>query len=108
MKHQRGRHDIEFIVAEWHVHRVGDAERHAGKFLLCVFDLRQRGIDADDLLRRAAALDQVAERPGAAADIEPARAGRRIEPGEEFLADRAAPAPHEALVVVGGIEGDLG
>src|ERR1051325_2510306 len=52
--------------------------------------------------------DQLRERAGAAAEIEPERALRRAKPGEEFLADRAAPRAHEALVVVGGVEGDFG
>jgi hypothetical protein len=30
-----------------------------------------------------------------------------VDPGEKFLAHRAAPTPHEAFVVVGSIEGDL-
>src|SRR5947209_282979 len=72
-----------------------------------VVDLLGRGIDAVERRRRAVPQDQLAERAGAAADIKPARAFRCIEPGEESLADRAAPAPHVALVVVRRIEGDF-
>ena len=71
-------------------------------------DLLGRGIDAGKRGRRAALFDQLAERAGAAADIEPACVRGRVQPGEKLLADRPAPAPHEALVVVGGVEdGDV-
>ena len=108
MDDERGGDDIERPIAERHRHRVADLECVPCHVLAHILDLLRRGIDAGERGGRAIAEDRCAERAGAAADIEPARTFRCAEPGEELLADRAAPAPHEALVVVGGVEGELG
>ena len=108
MDHQRGGHDIERAVGKRHRVGAGHLETEAREMLARIGDLLGRGIDAGKRGGCAALRDQLAERAGAAADIEPARVRGRAEPGEKFLADGAAPAPHEALVVVGGVEdGDV-
>ncbi|WP_233553318.1 hypothetical protein [Teichococcus wenyumeiae] len=42
--------------------------------------------------------DQAAQRPGAAADIQPVGAGRDAEAAQEFRRDQAAPAPDIRLI----------
>jgi hypothetical protein len=59
-------------VAERHGSRVGDLETEVREMLARVRDLLGRGIDAGERCRRAALRDQIAERAGAATDIEPA------------------------------------
>src|SRR3954447_4988217 len=73
-----------------------------------MLDLRRRRIDARKRAWSASAGDQLRERAGATADIEPAHIFRRIEPPQEFLADGAAPPSHEPLVGRGAIEDDIG
>src|SRR5262249_3375917 len=107
MDDKRRSDDVEFTIAERKAHRVCDLKVDARERLSGVIDLRRRWVDGGYRFRRAAAQDQVTERAGAAADVEPSRVVRRLEPGEELRADRATPPPHESLVVVGGIESDL-
>ncbi len=108
MNDQRAHHDVELVVGKADRYGVADAEIEIGKALVREVDLRLRWVDADERGRRAAARDQLAEGAGAAAGVQPARIPRRRQPVDELLADGAAPAPHEALVLVRGVEADLG
>jgi hypothetical protein len=71
--------------------RVGDVR-------LGVRDEAFGGVDTDDFFRGAALQNALAERAGAAADIEPGLAGRDREPVQEFGGDRPAPAADIAFV----------
>jgi hypothetical protein len=57
-----------------------------------------RRIDSQNSLRHRAVEDDAAERPRAAADIEPAPARRDRKPVDEVARHRRAPAPDIALI----------
>lgn len=59
-----------------------------------------RLVDAEDFRRSAGCENALAQRPGAAADIEPGLAGRDCNPFQEVSRDKAAPPP-DILFVAG-------
>src|SRR6185312_12493975 len=70
-----------------------------------ISELRLRGIDPAQRGGRTLAHQHFGESAIAAADIEPAQAFWRIEPGEKLDCDKLAPAAHEPLI--GRAIGDL-
>ena len=64
-------------------------------------EIRLGRVDAGDIGRGAVRQNAVRHRAGTAADIQPARAARQAEPGENVLAAPPAPAAHEFFTNVG-------
>src|SRR5687767_2997881 len=64
-----------------------------------------RGLDAGEHGRGGVMRDGRAQRPGAAADVEPAPARREAEPGKKARRHAPAPAADVALVGVAALPG---
>ena len=67
-------------------------------------DLSGRRVHPMDLSRQAGLQDQFREDPRAAADVEPTRNGRWLQPFEKHRPDRPAPATHETFIGLAVVE----